>query len=317
MSATTTDTSLEAVERQLREQLARGDVMLSTATPILRHLLVNEDQALFSDEIVARVRGMLTDVARQILHAQAEAARVAERQAYLSEREDRLAQALFDESSLLGYVHALAVEGKVALQLQARCNVDPVLSPLLQELVAATDEVLAASAMAVLAAQARFVQHHRRMALPIGELPGDLFHKTLLVMRSEAGGHEEAAAGAERTLRGRFDESHGRIGLISRLIMRMGKAAPRALAVDHAGTAIFATALAMAAGQERDVTVLSFSDRQFARLALAMRAAGLKQPAVEEQLLFLHPDVTLPAGFDGLSAERAARLLSSSLPLGA
>jgi hypothetical protein len=316
-AATLAEPTLESVESLLREELAQGDVMLSTATPILRHLLVNDDQALFSDEVVARTRGMLTDVARQLLHAQAEAARIVERAAFLAEREDALAEALANEPAFLAHVHALTIEAKLTLQLQSRSNIDPVLCPLLQELVASRDDVVAGSAMAVLAAQARFIQHHRRMALPLGELPADLFHAALLALRSNAGEQDNAVAAAERTLREAFDESHGRLGLISRLVMRMGKTAPRALNVDNAGVAIFATALAMASGQERDLAVLSFSDRQFARLALAMRAAGLKQPVVEEQFLYLHPEISLPQGFDKLTADRAATLLASSSPQGA
>jgi hypothetical protein len=316
-AATLAEPTLESVESLLREELAQGDVMLSTATPILRHLLVNDDQALFSDEVVARTRGMLTDVARQLLHAQAEAARIAERAAFLDEREDALAGALANEPAFLAHVHALTIEAKLTLQLQARSNIDPVLCPLLQELVASRDDVVAGSAMAVLAAQARFIQHHRRMALPLGELPADLFHSALLALRSNAGEQEDAAAAAERNLREAFDESHSRLGLISRLVMRMGKTAPRALNVDNAGPAIFATALAMASRQGRDLAVLSFSDRQFARLALAMRAAGLKQPVVEEQFLYLHPEISLPQGFERLTADRAAALLASSSPQGA
>ena len=315
-TATKSGTSVEAVEAILREELAQGDLMLSTATPILRHLLVNEDQALFSDEVVARVRGMATDLARQLLHATAEAARIADRAEFLAECEENLTVGLFEEPAFLAHVHALTLEAKLALQLQARCNIDPVLSPLLQELVAARDDVLAGTAMAVLAAQARFIQNHRRMALPLGELPGDLFHKALLVLRSHAGGREDAVAGAEQTLRESYDESHGRLGLLARLVMRMGKTAPRALNVDNAGVGIFTTALAMASGQERDLAVLSFSDRQFARLALALRAAGLKQPVVEEQFLYLHPEIELPEGFDKLSADRAALVLASSTPQG-
>jgi len=317
MSATRTETSIEAVETLLRDELVQCDAMISTATPILRHLLVNEDQALFSDEVVARVRGMMTDVARQLLHAWAAASTIADRSAFLNEREDELAAALIDEPALLAHVHALTLEAKLALHLQTRCNIDAVLPPLLQELVASKDDVLAGSAMAVIAAEARFIQHHRRMTLPIGELPGELFHKTLLALRSQAGESDEDAAAAERALREAFDEAHSRLGLLSRLIMRMGKAAPRTLDIDNAGVAMFATALAMATDQERGLTVVSFSDRQFARLALALRAAGLKQPAVEEQFLFLHPGITLPEGFDKLSADRASLLLASSAPQGA
>jgi hypothetical protein len=310
--ATLSEPTLESVEALLREELAQGDVTLSTAAPILRHLLANEDQALFSDEVVARARGMLTDVARQLLRAQAEAARVADSATFVAEREDSLANALADEPGLLGHVHSLIVEARLTLQLQSRVNVDPVLCPLLQELVASRDDAVAGSAMAVLAAQARFIQHHRRMALPLGELPGDLLHAALLALRAGAGEHEDAAAAAERALRDSFDESHGRLGLTSRLVMRMGTGAPRALDVGHAGLAIFASALAMASGQEREATVMSFSERQYARLALAMRAAALKQPVVEAQFLYLHPDIALPAGFAKLTAERAATLLAAA-----
>ena len=58
-AATLAEPTLESVESMLRAELAQGDAMLSTAAPILRHLLVNDDLALFSDEVVARVRGML------------------------------------------------------------------------------------------------------------------------------------------------------------------------------------------------------------------------------------------------------------------
>jgi hypothetical protein len=316
MSATMSETSVEAVESLLRDELAQGDVMIATATPILRHLLVNEDQALFSDEVVARVRGMVTDVARQLLHAQAEAGVIVERTAFLSEREDALVAVLIDDPAFLAHVHALTLEAKLALQLQARCNIDAALSPLLQELVASKDDVLAGSAMAVIAAQARFIQHHRRMSLSLGELPGELFHRALLALRTQAGEQDEGAVAAERALRETYDEAHSRLGLLSRLIMRMGKAAPRTLDLDNAGLAMFATALAMATDQDRGLTVVSFSDRQFARLALALRAAGLKQPAVEEQFVFLHPGISLPEGFDKLSADRASLLLASSAPHG-
>jgi hypothetical protein len=312
-SATMTQPDLQSVETLLRDELARGDAMLSTAAPILRHFLVNEDHALFSDEIVALVRGMITDVARQLLHAQAEAARLADRTAFLAEREGALAERLASESALLSHVHALALEGQLTLRLQALGNLDPVLTPLLQELVAAEDDVVSGIAMAALAAQARFIQHHRRMSLPLGELPAELLHKALLLFRSQAADSEDAAA-AERALRQSHDESRGRLGLVSRLVMRMGQRAPEALDIGHAGLAIFATALSMAAGQERERTVLFFSDRQYARLALTLCAAGLEPAAVEEQFVHLHPDVALPEGFEMLSGERAARLLAASAP---
>lgn len=309
-----TGPSAESVETLLRDELAQGHAALSTAAPILRHLLANDDQALFSDEVIAHVRGMQADLARQMLRAQAETALVADRTGFLVEREGALAEALVNDPALLRHVHALTLEAQLTLRLQARGNIDPVLSPLLQDLIAAKDDVVAGVAMAALAAQARFIQRYRRMELPLGELPAELFHRALLLFRSQA--QSEDAAAAERVLRQGYEERHGRLGLLARLVMRMGLHASHALDVDHAGVAIFATALAMASGQERPLTVLSFSDRQYARLALTLRAAGLEHSAVEEQFARLHPEIALPEGFEMLSDDRAALLLTASAPNG-
>lgn len=309
-----TDQTVESVDELLREELERGDAILASARPILRHLLANDDRALFSDEMIARIRGMMTHVAGQLLFAEAAAAEAEDRADYVAERQDELAQALFEDTAFLAHAHALTLEAQLTERLQARSGIDSVLSPLVQELLAAKDEEMAALAMTVLASQARFMQHFRRMELPLGELPGDLFHQALVLLRDQAGDPADAAEVAERTLRETYDEAGGRLGLIARLVMAMGQKAVRALAIDHAGLAIFATALSMASGQKRDIAVLSFADRQFARLALALRAAGLRQQAVEEQFLFLHPDTTLPAGFDLIRADRAAEMLAASQP---
>ena len=313
-SATLAEPALESVESLLRDELARGDAMLASTEPILRRLVTIEDKTLLSDEIIARVRGMLADLAGQLLAAHAVAARAADRESFVDEREAPLAERLADEPALLTHVHALAIEGRLTLRLLARGNVDPVLCPLSQELVASRDDAVAGLAMAVLAAQARFVQHHRRMALPVGELPVDLLHVALLALRAEAGEHDDAAVAAERHLRDSFDESCGRLGLISRLIKGLGQSDARVFEIGHAGLAIFATALATASRQERDRAVLSFSGSQLVRLALAMRAAGLAPWQIQKQVLYLHPDRTLPEGFGGLSADRAAILLAASVP---
>ena len=308
-----TDQAAEAVEQVLRDELGRGDAMIATSRPILRHLLANDDHALFSDEMIARIRSMMNHVAAQLLFAQAAAADALDRARYAAERQDALAQALFGDTDFLTHAHALTLEAQLTERLQGRSGIDAVLTPLVQELAAAKEIDVAGLAMAVLAAQARFMQHHRRMELPLGELPGDLFHRALQLLRSQ--GEDDPAAGqATEQLRDRYEEGAGRLGLLARLVMTLGQKAARALAIDHAGVAIFATALAMASGQERGLTVLSFADRQFVRLALALRAAGLKQQAVEEQFLYLHPEIALPNGFDAMRADRAAALLASSRP---
>jgi hypothetical protein len=165
--------------------------------------------------------------------------------------------------------------------------------------------------MGLLASQARFVQAQRRMQLPLGELPGDLVHAAVLAMRGQAG-NDEAAAAAEQAIRAGYDEGRSRLGLISRLITGMGGGATAALSITHAGTAMFISALALGSGQDRDMAVLATNEAQLARLALALRAAGLRQQAIEEQFVSLHPEVALPPGFEQLGSDHAAALLARS-----
>ena len=54
------------------------------------------------------------------------------------------------------------------------------------------------------------------------------------------------------------------------------------------------------------------SQAQLPRLALALLASGTRPAAVEQQFVALHPEVTLPDGFEALSADRAAALLAGS-----
>ena len=296
------------VEDVLRHELAHGDIVLGTIGPILGHLLANHDHSLFSDEIVSRVRGMLTDVARQLLTAQAEAADHADPRGYAAENAPALTEALVATPEFLAHTHALALEWQLGGRLEKRNAIDPVLSPLLQALIASEDTATAGAAMAALAAQARFTQSQRRMELPLGELPADLFHAALMALREFADGE----TAVEEGLRKQYDESASRLGLLSRLVTAMGGGARAALSVSHAGVALFLSALAMASNQDRDLAVISTNDRQLARLALALRGAGLKPKEVEEQFLYIHPEVALPEGFDMLRADRAAAMLSTA-----
>lgn len=307
-----TERSVDSVEQILRKELGRGDAMVAASRPILRHLVANDDQGLFNDEAIARIRGMMAHIATQLLFVQAQAIEATDPAEYAAERHEDLLEALLEETAFLSHAHALTLEAQIAERLRGRVGIDAVLTPLVQELLAAKEGETAALAMAVLAAQARFMQHHRRMELPVGELPGDLFHAALQVLRNCNGAPPEQTTEVERRLREGYHEGSSRLGLLSRLVMALGQKAPRALSIDHAGLAIFSTALAMATGQDRELTVLSFADRQFARLALGLRAAGLKQQAVEEHFLYLHPEVALPEGFDMLRPDRAAELLAAS-----
>ncbi|MCT2558698.1 hypothetical protein N0B51_06870 [Tsuneonella sp. YG55] len=301
------------VEAVLRDELAQGDVVIGTIGPVLGHLLANHDHSLFSDEIVSRVRGMISDLARQVLLVEAQAAGATDPRARAERDCAQLTNRLLTDEKLVGHCHALSLEWQLTARLEKRSAIDPVLSPLLQALIASDDGPTAATAMAALAAQSRFAQTQRRMELPLAELPADLFHQVVAIWASglvDSTGPDAAAA--TDALREAYDESASRLGLLSRLVTGMGAGARAALSVGHAGVALFLTALAAAARHDRDLAVISTNDRQLARLALSLRAAGLKPREVEEQFLHLHPDVALPEGFDQLRADRAAALLGGS-----
>ena len=308
--------SASGVEALLREELSAGDAAAVNVSPILRHLLDNGANSMFSDAIISGVRGMLSDLARQLLDARARVSGAVERVDHPAEHQDALADALGASPALLGHLHALACEWQLTQQLHARLAIDPVLSPLLQAQMASSDPETASLAMRLLAAQARYCQEQRRMQLALTELPGDLLHGALVAMRTLAGVEDDTqAAAAEAAIRLEFHEARTRLGLAARLIAGMGGAALSALSINHSGTALFLTALAMASGQDRVVAVMSINETQLARLARALRASRRKHAAVEEQFLALHPDIALPEHFEQVSPDHAAALLAAAGPL--
>ncbi len=305
-----------SLDAALREDLALGDAMIRSIGPIMRHLLSSNQHSLFADEIVARVRGGAYDLAGQLLDELATASGETERLEHPRGALEAYVEALTNVPGLITHLHGLAVESQLTERLQDRLALDPVLPPLLQALLASTDPATAGLAMNLLAAQARFMQAQRRMQAPLTELPADLMHAVLMVMRGFSdGAGEELAGAAESAIRARYDESRTRLGIIAKLVTAMGGGAVAALNLSHAGVAIFASALSLCSIQNRDVVVLSTNEGQLARLALSLRAAGIKPALIGEQILALHPEVTLPEGFDRLGADRAAALLAVSGPL--
>ena len=298
-------------EPELRHALAQGDAMLSSIGPILGHLLTAPDHSLFSDEIVARVRGMLTDLARQILWRQAEAAGDKRSEAFLDRHGEPLSKHLQKISNLLSHCHALAIEWQLSERLEKQSGLDPVLSPLMQRQIADPDPTAANAAMALLAAQARFTQSQRRMELPLAQLPGELFHETLIAWRSYCGHpSSEAVERAELSLRHDYDESAARQVLLQRLIASPdNEAGSGALDIADAGAAIFFTALAHFSGQPRDLAVLSSHRNQIVRLGLGLRAAGLEATYIDEILIRLHPGAAPIGGLEDLDREDARAIL--------
>jgi hypothetical protein len=298
----------------LGEELARADEALAGVDPILRQLLGNDDHALFSDRIVAQVAAQIEDLALQLAMAAEAAIGHPDTRERAAETAPLLARAFIANPAILGHAHALALEALTAERLAVRLSLDPVLSPLLDAQLASQDPETAGVAMALLAAQARFVQAQRRGELPLAELPGDLLHAALLTMRTHCARddptRDRAAAALETAIRGNFDEAASRLGLLNRMIGGMGQGAMAALDLGHAGLALFVTALGIGAGLDRDTAVLATSQGQLSRLALALLATGASPAAAEQQCAALHPDIILPVELETLDARAAAALLA-------
>lgn len=203
-------------------------------------MLTTPDHSLFSDEIVARIRGMVDDLAMQVLWAQAEATGQSGREEFADRHRVALAAEFQANSRLLAHCHSLAMEWQLTERLEAQTGLDPVLSPMIQLLIASERDEVASNAMAVLAAQARFAQAQRRMELPLRELPAELVHEVLLAWRHYNGERRsDAMVRAETKMRNGFDERLGRLSQLARLITAIGDDAREALMIEDFGQRCF------------------------------------------------------------------------------
>lgn len=302
---------------RLLRQLGSGDEVIASAGPILRQYLAEPDRSLFADGVIARVRGMMNHVARQLLFAEARAVGHDDPRDYAESAGGTLRETLAGNAAFLAHVHGLALEWQLAEQLEIRAGLDYALSPLVQDLIASDDTDLAGSAMALLAAQTRFAQQQRRMELPLGELPGDMFHAVIVIWRNCTGLSDEDAADAiERKLRDEFDESRSRLGLLARIATALSHEAASALDLRHGGVALFLTVLALGSSQRRQVCALATNERHVVRLALSLRAAGMKAQGVMNQIMFIHSDVEPPQWLGGVDPESAMEMLTEADPGG-
>jgi len=303
------------LEDELSAALEQADADAGTVVAILRHVLSNEDNSLFSDEIVARIRGTVRHLAVQLLDRLETSGQGGFAPDYPDERVARLCALLLESDALVRHLHATALETQLTERLHARFGTDAVLMPLLQSQIASGDPDLSALAMRFLAAQARHGQSQRRMKLPLLDLPGDHLHHALLAMQSVESEASTEAAAAAQAIRRDYDEATTRLGLASQLLARMGAVPIEALSINHAGVALFASALALGSGLDRDLAMLATHESQAVRLALALRSAGIRPDAVRAQCLALHPDLDFPEQFDAIGPDRAAALLAAGSSL--
>ncbi|WP_260922342.1 hypothetical protein [Novosphingobium sp. 9] len=303
-----------SLEAAMRVQLMQGDAVAQEARPILRHLLQQDSNDLFSEEIVARVKGMIRSLANALqdaIFADDHYTEAAQRDMV----ENDFFHLLVVDEAMLQHLHAMALEYQVTQRLQARLSLDAVTSPLVRELIASSDMQLQSLAMAYLAAQARWCQSQRRMAITVAELPAAQFDVIMAALHGVAAEHSVVGERLPDCVR-RLKEARGlgrcRLDLARSIVDALPVDAEKALSIEHAGVGLFVSTLAGALGEVRDQVAFSLHASQSARLLLQLRAAGLRAAAVELQFVMIHPGLPLPMGIETLGADRAAEVLAQS-----
>ena len=305
MTAPRAPNQAEPALHPLRAALAHGDRMVARSGPALQHMLAAQERSLVSDAVVAQVGGMLADLARQMAEARGSSQDAS--------TADEIAGQLSQLGGLRAHCQALALEWRLALRLEAELALDPVLSPVLQELVGVGGFETGGLAMAALTAQARFAQAQRRMELPLGELPAELFHAALQTACEVPSADDAEGAGrADARLRASYDEGASRLALLARLVGADHPAAVRELNVEDAGVALWLSALSARSGETREQTACAASDPLLGRLLLTMRAAGLAPAEAERQALRTQPDAELPRGLEEIGTREAAQWLAEA-----
>ncbi|WP_379550556.1 hypothetical protein ACRAQ7_12470 [Erythrobacter sp. W53] len=296
---------------ELSEALARNNTLQPKLGPMLELLLSSQDQTLFSDAIITRIRGMLLSIARHVLRHQAEAMGERAADAFVFARSEDLAVQLSTHQPLILHCHALALETQCMDRMQSLYGLDPVLTPLIQDMISSEDAGLASAAMALLASQTRFTQFQKRLELPLTELSADLFHSVLTTWHGASDETDvDSLARAETKLRSEFDEGKSRISLLDRVISTLGGAGDQTLEIDQAGVSLFLSAIASSVGMRRDQAALATHETQIARLLLALRSTGRKPQDCEAAVLRIHPEAEVPYGLDQIGTREAKAMMS-------
>jgi len=288
----------EQPEDLLRAELARGRRALAAVPMVISALIDDALPALFSEEVVARTRGMMDSLALQLVRGctgeEPEEADLASLTADLTGMEP-----------LLTHCHALALEGNLLVRLGAQ-GLDPVLSPILQQAISGVDPDLATLAMQVLAAQGRFLQAWRRMELPLAELPAELFDQANDACVTQLGARRMPAGSSDRE----GSEQQTRSEQIASLLLSGSEGLTEGLDPERAGVSLFVSAASLSTGIARSTVIQTIVGGQEARLALMLGACGVDSAARLAAISRLSPDAVRPVSAIGLSPQRARALLA-------
>ena len=294
----------------LRDALRAEEVQSQASMAMLPHLLRETDDSLHTEAIVAHMRGLLRSLAIELLTDLAEASGEKARDVFVASRVAALVDRLAANALVIEHAHHRALEWRIGRIVEERLHLDGVLSPLLQTFVGDEDQFVASTAMAVLAAQTRFSQAERRRELNTKDLPLEVLGAALSALRAEAEDiSDDAFMRTEQKVSSRFDESATRLSLLERLFGLRADRRGDWLQLDQAGPALFLTALAQSTRQSRSTVAAACVTKSQARLALSLRAAGMRPEPVERQCRLLAPDREPPRGLEDVGTREALQML--------
>lgn len=295
----------EALAASLRADLAGDDRALSGVVPVLSHILTNRGEPMVSDDIIARMRGLIASAAEQLL--------ASEEQQASAEELDTLNIALASNGSIVTHYYALAYEGAVSEDLAKRVGLDPVISPLIRELMGSKDKSVAEIATKLMASQARFIEGQKRLQSSIFELPPEIFEEMLATCKAWAKQQiRPMQVRSTAGIKSSYDEASTRLGLLAHLIAMLGASGQLVCEIETAGFAIFCSAVSGQTRQPRELIVLSCQSHQSLRLALALKACGISTESIIRQFECVGNDVAFPDGFDTWDEQSATALLMAS-----
>lgn len=296
----------------LHDVLAAADRLRATLPEQLQHRVALADPGLFDDEIIARTRGLLLHLTEQIAGSKPveHNAGVRDSDVRYNIRRDAILRDVFANEALLSYTHAATLEYVLTCRLSDEADLDPALSPLLQDLAGRPDQTLSQLATSAISLQSRFLTDMRRMQMPLRQLPGDLLHTALAIGRAHSDNTLLADA-IDQAVQVSYDEAATRLGLLGLIVNVPGFPALRGLRLEDAGTPLFLSSLSAASSLGYEDAVMLTTRQQILRLALVLRGTGCSPRAVNHDLFLLHEQVAAPA-IARMPRERALELLSQT-----
>ncbi|WP_375291340.1 hypothetical protein [Qipengyuania sp.] len=298
-----TPPSDNADQHPLRAACAFGDAVLAQNQRALEHLLLSQDRSPVSESVVVHVQAMIASLARALVGTRIEYEGSAA----------RLETQLIRQEEIRSHCHALALEWRLTKQLEGVIGIDPVLTPLLQQAISHGNTTIAGTAMAALAAQARFAQSQSRMELSPFELPAELFHLAFLVARDSASPAEVENFGTkEARLRSDYDEGNSRLALLAQLASQLDEPSAKLLDIQQTGVALWLATLSLRSGETREQISFATVEPLLGRLLLTLRAAGALPEEAEAQALLIANDASLPRGLHEVGTREAAQWLAQS-----